>query len=184
MQGIELPEVRFIRNKSMVYKALGGTAIILLGLAITFFAWNEYNNKFRLHTEEGIDNETFEEIWEAQDFSGIEPRSYNKMISDVHEMSNTIIKAVDGKRWGLIKITEELCNKLILELASVEKHGEAYAGTDRLMEILWRWKEGDYSEGVEDHNYVWRILGGTVGKAYDLQDDIKKKMAEKGFIEN
>ena len=158
-----------------------GAVLLAVVIAIIAFAWIEYNNKYGVQIEEGVDNERFEEVWKTQDFSGIEPRSERQMLDTIHKMSNTIIKAVDGKRWGLIKITEDLCNQLILETAAADRLGNTYEDTEKFMEILWRWKDGDFSEGVEEHNYVWRRLGGTVGKAYDLQNDVKTQMIEKGF---
>lgn len=169
-----------MQGKTLLYTTVG-VAVVILGLFIVAFAWFHHNSKYQVKVEEGIDNQTFEEMWASGDFTGIEPRSQRAMWDTVHEMSNTIIKAVDGQRWGLIEITEELCNKLILELAAAEKEGKGYQDTERLMEILWRWKAGDLSQGVADHNYVWDRLGGTVGEAYDLQDDVKARMIEKGF---
>lgn len=37
--------------------------------------------------------------------------------------------------------------------------------TKKLREIVVRWQQGDFSQIVDDHNYVWDLLGGTVGRA-------------------
>jgi len=36
---------------------------------------------------------------------------------------------------------------------------------NKLIEILNRWKNNDFSMAVEDHNYIWAKLGGKDGKA-------------------
>lgn len=84
----------------------------------------------------------------------------------MHRMANTKIEAVDGEVWGEVEITVELCDRLIdkikeSNLKALEKN--------KLIEILNRWKNGDFSNCVEEHNYVWSKLGGTVGKAKSLR---------------
>jgi hypothetical protein len=131
---------------------------------------------------EGIDNETYEERLRTKNFTGITPRTETEMLNTIHEMANTLIVAVDGKRWGFIKITEELVNLLILEVAAARHSGERYGHEDLYHDILFRWKREDFTQGVEDHNRPWALLGGTVGRAVGLQPDIKKKMREKGLM--
>ena len=92
----------------------------------------------------------------------LEYEIYDKM----HRMANTKIEAVDGEVWGEIEITVELCDRLINKikdsnLKALEKN--------KLVEILNRWKNVDFSNCVEEHNYVWSKLGGTVGKAKSLR---------------
>ena len=132
---------------------------------------------------DGIDNETYEEIMRTKNFDGITPRNEREMLDKIHEMANTIIVAVDGKRWGFIKITEELVNLLMLEVVAARHFGEPYEHEDMYIDILTRWKDRDFTEGVEDHNRPWTLLGGTVGRATDLQPEVKEEMRERGLMD-
>lgn len=64
---------------------------------------------------------------------------------------------------GTIEITDERIDKLIANVNNCS--GFDYATKNMLLEILYRWKDGDFSQIVEDHNFIWERLGGTVGKA-------------------
>ena len=85
---------------------------------------------------------------------------YNKM----HKMINTKIVAEDGKIWGQVDITQEKCQALIKE---VTKSG--YSDKDTLLQFLNRWKDNDFNSGVDEHNYLWDGLNGTIGKAESLK---------------
>lgn len=85
---------------------------------------------------------------------------YNKM----HKMINTKIIAGDGKIWGQVEVTAEKCQALISE---VTKSG--YSDKDTLLQFLARWKDNNFSSGVDEHNYLWDGLDGTIGKAESLR---------------
>ncbi|MGL5353992.1 MAG: DUF6241 domain-containing protein [Clostridium sp.] len=89
-----------------------------------------------------------------------EERVYIKM----HGMINTKIKAEDGNVWGEIPITTEDCDKLI-EIINTNK----YEDSEKLLAFLNNWKNSNFSNGVEEHNYLWQKLGGVEGKAISLK---------------
>ena len=91
-----------------------------------------------------------------QNISDEELLVYNKM----HKMVNTKIEAVDGKIWGETEITDDRCNELITEVTR-----SGYSDKDILLQFLTRWKAKNFSSCVEEHNYLWDGLGGTIGKA-------------------
>lgn len=82
---------------------------------------------------------------------------YHRGLVLVHEMSNTIITS--NNIWGRTKITNENIIKAIDLVSKTDQN---------LVEKLENWSNGDLSNGVEVHNYVWDRLGGTVGKAEGL----------------
>lgn len=94
--------------------------------------------------------------------STVEYNIYDTM----HRMANTKIEAVDGQVWGEIEITPELCDELINK---INESNFDKSEKDRLIEILTRWKNGDFSNCVNEHNYVWKKLGGSVGRAIRLK---------------
>ncbi|AJA47742.1 hypothetical protein CPAST_c16720 [Clostridium pasteurianum DSM 525 = ATCC 6013] len=96
--------------------------------------------------------------------AAVKVRSENEIYDEIHKMANTKIVAEDNKVWGQIKITPEVCNKLIVELSYSN-----YADKDALIKWLMEWKNKNYSSSVEIHNYVWSKLNGNVGKATELK---------------
>lgn len=83
----------------------------------------------------------------------------------LHRMSNTKINAADNQIWGKIEITSEYTSyiKNLIEKAD-------YSDKDYMIEVLNRWENNDFSKAVEEHNYFWKKLGGTVGKATSLKE--------------
>lgn len=92
----------------------------------------------------------------------------------IHQMSHQ--KVVAEEKWGFYLITEERIKWLLEGLDQVEL-GESettYKG------ILQRWENGDFSQVDQDHNLVWRLQGGTIGKATGIMSE----SAEEAFINN
>jgi len=87
---------------------------------------------------------------------------YNTM----HKMINTKIVAEDGKIWGEEAITTERCNKLITEVTN-----SGYPDKVTLLQFLTRWKDKNFVSGVNEHNYLWDGLRGTIGKAKSLRNN-------------
>ncbi|HEY8892226.1 MAG TPA: DUF6241 domain-containing protein [Clostridium sp.] len=92
----------------------------------------------------------------SQVLSNMEISVYNRM----HKMINTKIVAEDGKIWGEVEITPEGCNQLIKEVTQ-----SGYYDKTTLLEFLNRWKNKNFASGVDEHNYLWNGLNGTIGKA-------------------
>ena len=97
---------------------------------------------------------------DAKTISENELKVYNTM----HKMINTKIVAEDGKIWGEIAITPESCQALITEITK-----SSYSDKDTLLEFLGRWKDNNFKSGVDEHNYLWDGLDGTIGKAASLR---------------
>ncbi|WP_051314911.1 DUF6241 domain-containing protein [Alteribacter aurantiacus] len=111
---------------------------------------------------------TVDELRERYPFSMEEER----MQEVIHHMSHQ--KVHSSPKWGHILITGETVNHL---LKVVERnsytHEAIYHG------ILSRWSEEDFSKAVEDHNSIWRLQGGTVGRATRLMT----KEEERVYVE-
>lgn len=93
----------------------------------------------------------------------VEYRSQEAMWDQMHQMANT--KIVADKIWGEITITESLVDELIIEVSASD-----YSDKMKLLEILYNWKNKDFSYTVDEHNYIWSNLDGTVGKATGLRE--------------
>lgn len=86
----------------------------------------------------------------------------------MHHMINTKIIAIDNKIWGEREVTPEYCEELIETLKESD-----YEDKETLILFLNNWKNGNFKNGVEEHNYLWSKLGGDVGKAIALREEIK-----------
>ena len=99
------------------------------------------------------------------------------VVNFIHKMSNQIINAADGQKYGVIETTPE---KIEIALNSIEniKNEEA---RDYLNKELTKWKNGNFDNAVEVHNYVWHMLDGEIGIASSLDEKQINKIKEKYF---
>ncbi|MFC3041506.1 DUF6241 domain-containing protein [Virgibacillus xinjiangensis] len=81
----------------------------------------------------------------------------------IHGMSHQKVKA--SKKWGFYEIHPQRINWLLEGMEKVALDHE-----DVYRRILLKWKEGDFSTADADHNAVWELQGGTVGKASGVMD--------------
>jgi hypothetical protein len=96
-------------------------------------------------------------------------RSRAQILDTIHWMANTLIIA--DAIWGRLFITNGRVNGLIIEVMASSQF--TANEKDRLLQILWGWRDRDFSQGVRDHNFVWTMLDGTVGRAYGLRWHIR-----------
>ncbi|MEK4130180.1 DUF6241 domain-containing protein [Solibacillus sp. FSL W8-0474] len=87
----------------------------------------------------------------------------------IHNLSHQKIKS--SHKWGALQITQERVDRL-LEIATNNK--DIYTHAIVYMDILSSWSEGDFSQAVEEHNEIWTMQSGNVGKAYDLMSSVEE----------
>lgn len=109
----------------------------------------------------------FGENVQLEDMTVIQTENY------IHEMSHQ--KVVAEAKWGFYEITDERMDWL---LEVVQQHD--FPNKKLYENILTKWKKGDFSNVVEDHNSVWSLLGGTIGKA----TGVLSAEEEKEYIES
>lgn len=102
-----------------------------------------------------------------------EHSSEEAVIQAMHEMSHQKVKAKE--KWGAIPLTQNTANA-VYDIVN----NSDFKHKDQLLEIAGRWKNGDFSSIVQDHNYFWELQGGTVGKAYGELS----KTEEESFVLN
>lgn len=78
--------------------------------------------------------------------------------SYIHSMSHQKVKA--NKKWGFTEIHPDRIDWLLTGLDQTTlTHKQVYK------EILTKWQAGDFSTADEDHNRIWTLQNGNVGKA-------------------
>ncbi|WP_421381973.1 DUF6241 domain-containing protein [Bacillus salacetis] len=103
----------------------------------------------------------------------ISPIKEDIMQQYIHALSHQKVEA--EKKWSFYEITDDRILYLLNEL----DYGD-YTYKETYREILNRWYQKDFSEADRDHNRIWSLLGGTVGKA----EGVLSKKEEKQFIES
>ncbi|MBG9589535.1 DUF6241 domain-containing protein [Cytobacillus firmus] len=90
----------------------------------------------------------------------------------IHGMSHQKVRADD--KWGFIPLTTERVTRLkaVVEANEYEEEG-------LYLDILNRWSKNDFSQVDQDHNAIWDLQNGTIGKA----TGILSADEEKAFIE-
>lgn len=99
------------------------------------------------------------------------------VVNFIHHMSNQIINPADGKKFGVVEITPK---NIEIALNSIENINNEEA-RDYLNKALTKWKNGNFGNAVEVHNYVWHMLGGEIGIASSLDEEEINKIKEKYF---
>ncbi|MBL4950920.1 DUF6241 domain-containing protein [Neobacillus sp. OS1-32] len=124
--------------------------------------------------EEELDKQQTEKIGGVQYKIDLDKNSsQNEVIDIMHKMTHQKVKAEE--KWGAVPMIPDTINQ-VYEIV----RNSDFDIKDDLLAILEKWKNGQFSEVVEDHNYFWRYQDGTIGKAYGKLDSVE----EKEFIAN
>lgn len=99
------------------------------------------------------------------------------VVNFIHHMSNQIINPADGKKFGVVEITPK---NIEVALNSIENINNEEA-REYLNKALTKWKNGNFGNAVEVHNYVWHMLDGQIGIASSLDEKEINKIKEKYF---
>ncbi|MBO0601455.1 hypothetical protein I2483_07260 [Sporosarcina sp. E16_3] len=81
----------------------------------------------------------------------------------IHGMSHQKVRADD--KWGFIPLTQDRVQRLI---EVVEANDNNYISAPVYLDILNRWANNDFSRADKDHNAIWDLQEGNVGKASGL----------------
>lgn len=97
--------------------------------------------------------------------------SEEKIQNSIHAMSHAKVYA--KQKWSHLEPTQERIDRLLVIL---EQNKDELDFDDLYISILKNWQAGDYSDAVSDHNEIWKLQDGTVGKATRLLSE--KEQAE------
>ena len=162
----EEDEDDYEEGSSKAKKAIIIIIVLILSLSTVAVLWaNGYEIvNFALNKVSESNNElesAEESIGNTEENIATEVVDINTIYDMIHRMANTIIIAEDGNIWGNDEITQDSIDKALYQLNGRDEYLDAE---------LKKWKELDFYNGVEVHNYVWTKLGGTIGKAKALDD--------------
>ncbi|WP_182200843.1 DUF6241 domain-containing protein [Paraliobacillus salinarum] len=162
-------------------------AVLLIGVT-GFFGFQVYQDFYQnsdLANEEESNNEEeqqvkelSEEKFEKNDDEDLNPfgdstphtnLTNNDYQEYIHQMSHQKVEAEE--KWGFYLITAERIKWLLDGLNKVDL-GEKET---TYQSILERWNNNDYSRVDKDHNAIWRMQGGTIGRATDILSESEEE---------
>ncbi|MGJ3197450.1 DUF6241 domain-containing protein [Peribacillus frigoritolerans] len=114
------------------------------------------------------------EIGGVQDETGLTQNSTQEEVMDVmHHMTHQ--KVIAEEKWGAVEMNSENINAVydIVVDSDFMLKGD-------LLNIVSGWKEGNFDNVAQDHNYFWEYQNGTVGKATGILNTDE----EAEFIDN
>lgn len=175
-------------RKNRKTKSIMSLFILLLTVGvIAVYSWHHFLPKGALDNPIG---EQLKNISESKRDSYVNSRGQvneEKLFSEdmkeyavqdaIHFMSHQKVKA--NEKWGSLQLTEERVDRLI---DIIEKNQGKYKHAQLYLDILYRWKDGDFTKADEDHNAIWDLKGGTIGKATGvLSPEEEERYIEKNF---
>lgn len=141
--------------------------VVIIGiLGFIFYKESDSGNlkaKSNISEIKKIDQELSEE--ESEEIKKDDYYPIENIYDILHRMSNTKITAEDNQIWGKIEITSDSISSIKNLIEKVDYEDKEY-----MLEVLTRWENNDFSKAVEEHNYFWKKLGGTIGKAAGLKE--------------
>lgn len=143
--------------------------MLLFGIVYNFFS--KTDEEANISAEEEIEkifvSATFDDDEERLIYLAMDER---QMQETIHSMSHQKVKA--KQKWGRILITQE---RIAVMIETAENNQDEWEHADIYLDILNRWYEGDFSKADEDHNAVWELQGGNVGKAHGLLSPVEER---------
>lgn len=151
------------RMKKKFIKILSAIIVILCSIVIAITVlWKPKNISDDVFKETiKVTDKGFEYNTSEKD-NPVAVRAEKEVYDDMHRMANT--KIIADEVWGEDEINEERLNKVIMEVMK-----SSFSDKEKLLTMLHNWKTGNFNNAVEEHNYLWEKLGGTVGKAKALK---------------
>ena len=86
----------------------------------------------------------------------------------LHEMAHQKTKA--EQKWGYIFITQERIESLLEIINSND-----VAQKNTYVDILERWKQGEYEKVDVDHNKIWKLQSGNLGEGKGIMSQAEQK---------
>jgi hypothetical protein len=84
----------------------------------------------------------------------------DSIVAIMHHMTHQKVEAED--KWTNVKMTPE---RVTMVRKIIETRGQEWKHKSELLAMATKWEAGDFSEIDKDHNFLWDLEGGNIGKA-------------------
>lgn len=164
-------------KKTIIYLTAAFIALGLIGfvaLKVSDKQESSGSPKSAQVSDEKATEESTEKM-EGLEFAQSVPKdaSEKALLAMMHKMTHQ--KIVASEKWGLIRMNEESITKAEEILLASD-----FNSKEDLLEIIERWKNGQFDQVDEEHNFIWGMQGGSIGRA----TGILTEQQEQEFIEN
>lgn len=170
---------RKLKMKRVILAGAIGSALIVSLMWMAIGALADFMNPAR---EDRDTSESLDKIAEVQSKSGT---GYDvtvvwddqKVQKTIHAMTHQKVEA--DQKWTSIEMTKERIETLS-QIIDQNESTLDYYGTYR--SILDKWMEGNFDSVDRDHNSIWSLQNGTIGKATGIMSaEQEKEFVEKVF---
>lgn len=158
--------------KTKIFIVLGGI-ILAIGLNVGKKIYKEFIKPTVVVKE--VKNSDGEKIIEVTEPKGTKLEKELPMdmierefMQTIHNMSHQKVLADD--KWG----AEPLTHERVLRLIKIAEKSH-YVNKNTYLDILNRWKANDFSHADNDHNIIWNLQDGSVGRANGIMNAEQEK---------
>ncbi|WP_179292628.1 DUF6241 domain-containing protein [Bacillus sp. 7884-1] len=107
--------------------------------------------------------ELTDDIHQAKIALGLDESPSEKDIIEIlHNMTHQKVRSEE--KWGFVQMTEVN----LLAMKEVLQKNPGFNQNIDLLGIVTDWLNNDFSNIVAEHNEIWKMKNGTVGKAYGI----------------
>lgn len=131
--------------------------------------------------------ETYEETGALDQVDGLDRVGLNgnsteeKILEVMHQMTHQKIAA--NQKWGAVPMTTRNIEQLEAIVSNSDKIRSDKVQKELLV-IIANWERGDFSEADAEHNYIWDLQDGTLGKARGLlSKEQEQKFIKEWFLD-
>ena len=157
-----------MRKKVLITIFCASVILAIFAIGLSYF--NQPSEEEIVEAEKQIETVFITEIEDKDTELFSEYLIEDQMQQIIHSMSHQKVKA--DHKWGKIIITQE---RIALLINAVEENKASWENSKLYLDILNRWHEGDFSKADEDHNVIWELQGGNIGRAEGLLNAIEEQ---------
>lgn len=164
-------------NKFSIYLASAVILAVAIGFgALEFWEKDELSGSSSFaetSTEEALEKSV--KKMEGLEFAQSVPEDASEaaVMAMMHKMTHQ--KVIASEKWGIIQMNQESISKTKQLLLASD-----FNSKEELLEMISRWEKGQFDQVDEDHNFIWELQGGSIGRA----TGILTEQQEQQFIEN
>lgn len=134
---------------------------LLLTIVVVIYGYRYFIQNINNYEINNLYNDTIQHNHDVLNQNGINisDDKIKSVYEAAHKMTNGLIRA--DEIWNIIAMDKKNINKLYVIVKDTNLPDKQI-----ILSIIDRWKKGNFSNIVQDHNYFWNLLNGTVGEAY------------------
>ncbi|MGM7634365.1 DUF6241 domain-containing protein [Bacillus sp. Hm123] len=123
-------------------------------------------------TKDGVNLQQTKNIQEKKPSEVTAESTEDEVLDVMNKMTHQFVIADD--KWGAVEMTPERIDELI-EIVSTN----SYPNKEKMLVILEKWKKGSFEKMDEDHNIIWDMQDGNIGKAKGIMSEKEQEAFKK-----